>query len=407
MVSLWPWKDDTSAAGFEKTLSTLATKIAKTGSTNESLRQRSRKVRVVWTLWAGFAYILVFVVLTFITGWQNWGPVEGTALASGLPIIWLVRMALNSYYDYRIANTQAHLDHLYKERDATIEKLKAATKYNSTQQLLEKYGSPQPSPVKTPASQGKRRTSGNNPQNQQKPPQQQMLPPQARTNMAPPPTANIQRRLPPSPDPTTPSPQTPQPPPSLHTPNRLPHGPTADEPSESFAPNAFGPAATAAPAQQQYAPGPAPSHWWDRLVDAMIGEDETLARNRFALICAHCRLVNGQAPPGIKTIEEVGQWRCQGCREWNGVESEARKLVKEFGGERMGAAERLREDGEGVKENREMVEVLKGQEMSDDDGEDDIGRKAAGGDGSDGAVDEDEPPAGSTRSKTRGRSKEK
>lgn len=50
-------------------------------------------------------------------------------------------------------------------------------------------------------------------------------------------------------------------------------------------------------------------------------------RNRMAMICGSCRLVNGQAPPGIKTPEELGRWRCGSCGAWNGVESETTKML--------------------------------------------------------------------------------
>jgi endoplasmic reticulum junction formation protein lunapark len=59
----------------------------------------------------------------------------------------------------------------------------------------------------------------------------------------------------------------------------------------------------------------------------MLGEDETAAKNRLALICDNCRLVNGQAPPGVRTLEELGRWRCSACNSWNGVD--ARKAARE------------------------------------------------------------------------------
>lgn len=46
-----------------------------------------------------------------------------------------------------------------------------------------------------------------------------------------------------------------------------------------------------------------------------------------AMICGSCRLVNGQAPPGIKTLEELGRWRCGSCGAWNGEESETTKIL--------------------------------------------------------------------------------
>lgn len=62
-------------------------------------------------------------------------------------------------------------------------------------------------------------------------------------------------------------------------------------------------------------------------MDALVGEDETLPKNRMALICRQCRLVNGQASPGIKRSEDVGKWRCGGCGAMNGEESEAKKII--------------------------------------------------------------------------------
>lgn len=102
-----------------------------------------------------------------------------------------------------------------------------------------------------------------------------------------------------------------------------PPGP-GNGPSAEFAPNAFAraPSYPSAPAFQ------GESRWYDRILDALIGEDETSSKNRFALICSKCRLVNGQAPPGAKSLEDVGLWRCSGCGAENGEESEASKVVK-------------------------------------------------------------------------------
>lgn len=209
-----------------------------------------------------------------------------------------------------------------RQREEKIEKLKVATKYNSTQQLLEKYGgeSPSPSPARpSSGSKGKgdRRKSGLQAQAQQQPQMQQQYqqPPAARTGLAPPPTANIRRPSPPD-QPTTPNTVSPppyaqaQPQPSIPSPSQ----PSTEEPG--FAPNAF-------PSVPQYIEQ---SHWYDRLLDVLLGEDETQPKNRIALICRNCRLVNGQAPPGVKTLEMLGRWRCGSCGVWNG-ESETAKVL--------------------------------------------------------------------------------
>lgn len=82
-----------------------------------------------------------------------------------------------------------------------------------------------------------------------------------------------------------------------------------------------------------------------------MGEDETSPKNRIALICQNCRLVNGQAPPGTKSPADLGKWRCSGCGAWNGEEDEAVKAVKEM-------KEKIeQEDSDGKDEISDEVEV--------------------------------------------------
>jgi hypothetical protein len=223
-----------------------------------------------------------------------------------------VRVVGSKYFEYRISKTQRHLDSLNKQRDETIEKLKIATKYNSTQQLLDKYGGDSPKSKSGTGSKRKDAASKSN--------TPQMT--DGRTGIPPPPTANIVR------PPNTSGPSTPVRSPLGNEPDRhdafghhqmshspLPHAPSLNEPG--FAPNAF-------PAPPQYNDGP---RWYDRFMDVLLGEDESLPKNRLALICQNCRLINGQAPPGMNNLEELGRWRCGGCGAWNGEESEAKKVL--------------------------------------------------------------------------------
>jgi len=279
----------------------------------------------------------------------------------------VVRAALTAYYNYRISSTQAHLDGLYKERDSTITKLKAATKYDTTQQLLDKYGSPRPQQAeRSPSSGGKRKSQGG-----------QAGKPQGRTNLPPPPTANIPRNQGPPPPPLSPqrpasAQQNPQRPDSvlanLSGPP-LPSGLQDVVPTAEFAPNAFS-------TPPQYAPGPPSgmSRWMDRLMNVLMGEDETQPINRLALICSHCRLVNGQAPPGTRSLEDVGPWRCSGCGGWNGQESEAKKIVKSISGQtagptnKEGGRTKARSSSEDVSHMDESEPATVKTESSDSDG---------------------------------------
>jgi hypothetical protein len=228
--------------------------------------------------------------------------------------IYAVRAVASKFFDYRISKTQRHLDDLQKQREETIEKLKVATKYNSTQQLLEKYGGESPKSSRPKGGDEKRKTNAKG--KQPSIPQQPVM----RTGLPPPPTANIRRPTPAqSPVPSRGQPHSPPPYPMQGQPQpeniHPPPPPTLDEPG--FAPNAF-------PSAPQYVEH---AHWYDRLLDVLLGEDETQPKNRIALICATCRLVNGQAPPGVKTLEELGRWRCGSCGAWNGEESEAKKML--------------------------------------------------------------------------------
>jgi hypothetical protein len=226
--------------------------------------------------------------------------------------MYLVRTAIASYYTYRIDTVSSRLEEQQTERTKTIDKLKAATKYNSTQQLLEKYGGAPP-PIPKP------KTKGQSPAEMPKKATDNPL----KTNSVPPPTANIQRNQTPSSQPSTPqairanAPQIIAP---------IIRQQIMQQPGQAeFAPNAF-------PGTPQYDQGDVNTggNWYDRILDLLLGDDETSPKNRMVLICKHCRLVNGQAPPGVKRMEELGKWRCIACGGWNGEVDEGTKIVAEI-----------------------------------------------------------------------------
>ncbi|KAL8761034.1 MAG: hypothetical protein Q9184_002800 [Pyrenodesmia sp. 2 TL-2023] len=326
MVSFWPWKgDDNSPASFEKALSALSNKITKTNSKLDSLRQTSRRFSALWTLYTSFVYLLCTIVLVLVVGWGKWGVAEYVGVIGG-PIVFgqsLPKLAITTLYGLRIAKVQSQSDDLQKQRDATIEKLKAATRYNMTQELLKKYGGTPPSSEKsnddhTPKSGSKQKDSPTSRQ--------------GRTGFVPPPTANIPGRHVPVSLPNTPQQAIPRSRDRQGQDGRLSaaaavapwqSSPPQISPSAEFAPNAF----FSAPQYAQQGEG---SRWYDRLMDLVLGEDETLPRNRLALICHHCRLVNGQVPPGVQRLEDVGKWRCAGCSTMNGKEMEETELLNQI-----------------------------------------------------------------------------
>lgn len=267
--------------------------------------------------------------------------------------MYLVRTLIQSYYAYRVNSTTSYLDTLTLQRTTTIDKLKAATKYNSTQQLLEKYGGVAPAKQKKNKEVESRARAGSLMSPLQKP-----RPNKGRTSLGPPPpTANIRRtdsHSAPNSPPLAPA-QLPQPPPlqrilpeqsqpqqqlppSPLPPSHRPSTSTSSNPGGSsrpmtatseFAPNAFSPP-RAYYAGSDAQSGGSEAKWYDRILDLVMGEDETSPKNRIVLICENCRLVNGQAPPGCRRLEDVGLWRCFSCGAKNGVVDEGVKAVREM-----------------------------------------------------------------------------
>jgi hypothetical protein len=271
-------------------------------------------------------YLLYTLIIALVLGPQKWAIPHYAGLAGAPLVIYGVRNAIQVFWDWRISQQQAYIEALQKQRDAKIADLKKATRYDSTQELLQKYGGAgKPAPSKShqqshqQTQQGTKRkiTPTSEPQ---------------RTGLPPPPTANIPGRTIGS-APSTPLRQNVDTMSPISAKARSPllasaliDSPATATPDEpGFAPNAFpNPPQQARPAYEQ------PSKWYDRILDVLLGEDETLAKNRIVLICTNCRLVNGQAPPGVKSLKEVGRWKCGGCGAWNGVESDAANLMQEM-----------------------------------------------------------------------------
>lgn len=210
-------------------------------------------------------------------------------------------------------------------------------------ELIEKYGGQGSSPKgKKKGADGNK--APNQPDNKQGNPAQAAL---GRTRMPPPPTANIQRRGSP--------------------PNQM-------EPGAEFAPNAEFANPAFPPGQEPPSSAPFPpryphsnaaaaepeTHWYDRIFDVLLGEDETAPKNRIVLICQTCRLVNGQAPPGTKALSELGTWKCMSCGALNGELDEGKRIVKEVLGQAAedAAAVKKEEDREDSTED-DVVDVTK------------------------------------------------
>lgn len=270
---------------------------------------------MLWTLYLVFAYLVYAIVAFVVIGYNKMGAYEWTGLASGPVVIISVRNIIAWCYNFRIDSLSNRLKEYQAERQKTIKKLKDATRYDSTMELIEKYGGVDGTPrIQEPDFEDQEQERPGSRQQ----PRQHSRPSTSngRTNIAPPPTANIQRR------PVTPV---------------SPAKSISLEPTAEFAPNAEGPDIPSpflqpqhVPTNQQQLPALQQHHWYDRIFDVLLGEDETAPKNRIVLLCHSCRLVNGQAPPGTKSLSELGLWRCVSCGARNGQkEDEGQRIVRE------------------------------------------------------------------------------
>ncbi|GAB0134674.1 hypothetical protein EsDP_00003035 [Epichloe bromicola] len=309
MVSFWPWKGDTSSpASFEKTLSTLSTRITDTKARLDRLRTNSRRTKVLWTLYLGFAYLVYAIVLLLVVGYKNLSVYEWAGMAGGPMLIYATRAMISAYFTYHIDNASTRLNADQDERAKTIQKLKEATKYDSTMELIEKYGGGNKQKSKNGDISDE--TAADGPRGKSAALKKGSPNTTGRTNLPPPPTANIVR-----------------PEAAVSNADARPRE-TQQQAGAEFAPNAHTnpPPAPRIHHQQYMTPG---THWYDRIFDVLLGEDEAASKNRFALICHACRLVNGQAPPGTKTLAEIGMWRCSGCGATNGEVDEGKRVMEE------------------------------------------------------------------------------
>ncbi|CAA22491.1 lunapark Lnp1 [Schizosaccharomyces pombe] len=59
-----------------------------------------------------------------------------------------------------------------------------------------------------------------------------------------------------------------------------------------------------------------PQHWYDRVLEGLVGANENSENNREALICSHCFHHNGLASYGEKASDV--RYVCLFCKAWNG-----------------------------------------------------------------------------------------
>lgn len=267
-------------------LSNLSAKIQTNESALSAVRLKSRRVKGLFTLYAGFAYVLYLVVLILLVGWRRWKASSALGVIVIPGCIAGVRYIVKWVYDRRINGLEAHLEVLKLEQKEKIEQLKTKTNFYSTQSLLERYGGPQSTPTREQTQSSSAESS--------------------------PALRKRKSRL-------------------VNTPSR---NSTPEHPNQRLS---AGPQQLSMPSQLSSvvaqapplaSPEPiGPPKWYDRLLDVIVGEDESKPQNRYALICKVCRTHNGLAPPGETDVSLI-RYICPRCGTINGEEPPPKHLTK-------------------------------------------------------------------------------
>ncbi|ETW77722.1 hypothetical protein HETIRDRAFT_441366 [Heterobasidion irregulare TC 32-1] len=269
------WFKKTEPEDYEQILASLALDIQKRQTRLSEIRLRERRSTLLVTLWAlglwglyvSFWYTGLLPKFsgyhgrsTIYASTQFKKTVMGTPVFLGPIVILFTRRIVQLYYT-RIGDAEEQtLQALYKEQRTKVEDIKKKTNYYSTRNLIERYdGSSVP---------------------------------------------NSPLRGRPIPGPQSQLPVTPQR--SFSQSNRqLPQGPISLELQTQLAPT---PQQPMAPPRKQ---------WFDKLADALLGDDESstnIAASRYALICQKCFAHNGLIK---ESMWEDAQYLCPKCGHFN------------------------------------------------------------------------------------------
>ncbi|KAG9317901.1 hypothetical protein JVU11DRAFT_2130 [Chiua virens] len=263
MSFLTPWFRKGKSEDYEIILSGLAADVQKRQTRLAEIRLRERRTLLQFTLgtflvWLSYASL--WYTRTLPSTWyeSNFGT---AGMVVGPVLILFARRMMQIWYTWKGNREESTLKEVLKKQRETVEEIKKKTNYESTRNLIEKYEESSPlSPGATPLRR---------------------------------------RNISPSVPPTPLAPQPPQPQ-LLHTPNGRVRGPVL-----------------------QLSPIPQPiqaarKHWYDKLADAVLGDDEeqsaTFAASRYALICQKCFAHNGLVK---ENVWEDTQYVCPKCGFFN------------------------------------------------------------------------------------------
>ncbi|CAG8548222.1 10788_t:CDS:1 [Acaulospora colombiana] len=259
---------------YEKILSELDEKIRRAEIRLREIRIRERNALIILIVYSLIAYV------TYVAGYwyfvymsteeEGWDLLKLAPVFTGPFLIVIGYKFETLWYRRKEANEQAQLEQLKAKQKLKIEELKKKTAYYITKNLLERYDSPKET-------------------------HQPNLPlPQGQKGLVPRPVQPVNPNMR---QPLSPNPQ------AILT-SREVKGEKADmtplSGNDASRPNNYSPNSIT----------PVQRHWYDKLVDVLVGEDE----QKYALICQNCFTWNGLAFP--TEFEDV-QYFCKKCNHFN------------------------------------------------------------------------------------------
>ncbi|KAL1932500.1 hypothetical protein VTP01DRAFT_8178 [Rhizomucor pusillus] len=281
-------KEKSDPNDYEKILSELDANIQKAEVRLSEIKIRERRTGVLWILYSSITWA-VFLLYSFVTLHGESDVAWETASVTILPVIiipfgiYYTRRLLKWFYARKQSNEEANLKSLRAQQKLKVEELKKKTSYYTTKSILERYD---------PAAAEKAKKEAAQQQQQQ----------HARTTARAAPDQQARMRLP----------QT------NGAAAQQPHGAGSKHPSNFQGQRGqLNGAQLRYPQQQQqqqpmFPPAPSVPRWYDKLVDALVGEEGP--ETKYALICRHCFAHNGLVlPQEIETI----QYTCPSCKKFN------------------------------------------------------------------------------------------
>ncbi|EMR09834.1 hypothetical protein PNEG_02015 [Pneumocystis murina B123] len=293
MKHIWNWfKKDSSTNSYERILSQLALEINHHESRLSTFRLRSVRVKRLFTLYCTILYLIYFLIWILFY-MRNTEDIEKWFLRLSILIISLFciyfgRVIFTIYYTKMISSEESSLELLRTKQYEKVEELKAKTNFYSTQLLIDRYsGSQRNTPEKPAVSLLDLNDSGKKtPKHSFSSSSVDFLQPTFQHSNQQNQTSNLRLR---------------------HTNNSN----TDNSIHESFFTTSDTPFPT-----DSYVKLSQDNSFISRILNFIIGPDETSPENRYALICKKCGTHNGLAPYGEKW--ESIKYICMNCGIWNG-----------------------------------------------------------------------------------------